>query len=67
MVIQFPRPRIFIVNNLRSGHFLDVASRDTMKMAGLESMALVVEEVKPVEKPVDREKVLIFWIYFTFH
>lgn len=28
-----------------------------MKMAGLESMAMVVEEVKPVEKPVDREKV----------
>lgn len=26
-----------------------------MKMAGLESM--VVEEVKPTEKPVDREKV----------
>lgn len=26
-------------------------------MAGLESMAMVVEEVKPAEKPVDREKV----------
>lgn len=26
-------------------------------MAGLESMAMVVEEVKPTEKPVDREKV----------
>lgn len=33
-------------------------------MAGLESMAMVVEEVKPVEKPVDREKVLMFCIYF---
>lgn len=28
-----------------------------MKMAGLESMAMVVDEVKPTEKPVDREKV----------
>lgn len=37
-----------------------------MKMAGLESMAMVVEEVKPVEKPVDREKVLIFCIYFIY-
>lgn len=32
-----------------------------MKMAGLESM--VVEEVKPVEKPVDREKVKNTIIY----
>lgn len=32
--------------------------RQMMKMAGIESM--VVEEVKPTEKPVDREKVLKF-------
>lgn len=31
-------------------------------MAGLESMAMVVEEVKPVEKPVDREKVLMYYL-----
>lgn len=35
-----------------------------MKMAGLESMAMVVEEVKPLEKPVDREKVLSIALIF---
>lgn len=30
-----------------------------MKMAGVESM--VVEEVRPAEKPVDREKVKIYF------
>lgn len=54
-----------VINNLRSYHLLDVLRPGGMKMAGLESMAMVVEEVKPVEKPVDREKVLIFRIYFA--
>lgn len=40
-------------------------------MAGLESMAMVVEEIKPVEKPVDREKVknILRLLYFMilFH